>query len=148
MARVEGFEPNHSGQQPTDENGNPASVGVWGDSDIGVGVFGSSGTIPPGDTDIPIAGAGVEGHAFEVPGVVGRSVHDSGVSGESVESLGMLGRSDSGTGVLGVTFNATPGDASGVFGSSVAEGNGVTGFVGSQWAAVCAEPACAELALR
>lgn len=34
--------------------------------------------------------------------------------------------------MLGVTFNQVPGEASGVYGSSVANGNGVTGFVGSQ----------------
>ncbi|MBD0323567.1 MAG: hypothetical protein ICV72_09305 [Aldersonia sp.] len=132
MARVTGFEPNNSGQQPIDSNGDPAGVGVWGDSDTGVGVFGTSGTLAPGDSDIPVAIAGVEGHGTAVPGVVGRSITDAGVTGESVQGLGMLGRGNSGTGVLGVTFNPSPGDASGVFGSSVAEGNGVTGFVGSQ----------------
>ena len=132
MARVEGFEPNHSGQQPTDESGNAVSVGVWGDSDSGVGVFGSTGVIPAAATDIPIQIAGVEGHSFERPGVLGRSLTGSGVDGESVESIGVLGRSTTGSGMLGVTFNQVPGDASGVFGSSVANGNGVTGFVGSQ----------------
>jgi hypothetical protein len=132
MARVEGFEPNHSGQQPADENGNAVSVGVWGDSDSGVGVFGSTGVIPAAATDIPIEIAGVEGHSFERPGVLGRSLTGTGVDGESVESIGVLGRSRTGSGMLGVTFNQVPGEASGVFGSSVANGHGVTGFVGSQ----------------
>jgi hypothetical protein len=132
MARVEGFEPNHSGQQPADEDGNAVSVGVWGDSDSGVGVFGSTGVIPAAATDIPIEIAGVEGHSFERPGVLGRSLTGTGVDGESVESIGVLGRSRTGSGMLGVTFNQVPGEASGVFGSSVANGHGVTGFVGSQ----------------
>jgi hypothetical protein len=122
MARVEGFEPNQSGQKPADELGNPVPVGVWGDSDIGVGVFGTTGPVPSGGTDIAVQIAGVEGHGFDHPGV----------DGESVGSIGVLGRSTTGTGMLGVTFNQVPGEASGVFGSSVAQGNGVTGFVGSQ----------------
>ena len=47
MARVEGFEPAQSGQQPVDSNGDPVAVGVWGDSSTGVGVFGTSGEPPP-----------------------------------------------------------------------------------------------------
>jgi hypothetical protein len=55
------------------------------------------------------------------------------VDGESPTGLGVFGRSGIGNGVLGVTFNsADPRDGSGVFGSSTANGNGVTGFVGSQ----------------
>ena len=122
MARVEGFDPNQSGQKPADDSGNPVPVGVWGDSDIGVGVFGTTGPIPPDGTDMAVQIAGVEGHGFDRPGV----------HGESVGSIGVLGRSTTGNGMLGVTFNQVPGEASGVFGSSVAEGNGVTGFVGSQ----------------
>ena len=135
MARVEGFEPAQSGQQPMDVNGNPVAVGVWGDSTTGVGVFGTNGALPPGVDDIPTTIAGVEGHSLQNPGVVGRSVEDAGVSGESLQGLGMLGRSSTGSGVLGVTFApevpGEPPSAAGVFGSSVAGGNGVTGFVGS-----------------
>jgi hypothetical protein len=135
MARVEGFEPAHSGQQPVDVNGNPVAVGVWGDSTTGMGVFGTSGVLPPGVDNIPANIAGVEGHSIQNPGVFGRSIEDAGVSGESVQGLGMLGRSSTGTGVLGVTFAPSipgePPSAAGVFGSSVAGGNGVTGFVGS-----------------
>jgi hypothetical protein len=132
---VEGFEPAQSGQQPLDVNGDPVAVGVWGDSSTGVGVFGTSGTLPTGVDDIPVNIAGVEGHSVQHPGVVGRSVEDAGVSGESLQGLGMLARSSTGTGVLGVTFAPEiPGEspsAAGVFGSSTAGGNGVTGFVGS-----------------
>ena len=135
MARVEGFEPAQSGQEPVDFNGDPVAVGVWGDSTTGVGVFGTSGVLPTGTDNIPTNIAGVEGHSIQNPGVFGLSVEDAGVRGESLQGLGMLGRSSTGTGVLGVSFApSVPGEppsASGVFGSSVAGGNGVTGFVGS-----------------
>src|SRR4029453_9173410 len=104
MARVEGFEPAHSGQVPVDSSGNPVAVGVWGDSSTGVGVFGTSGTLPPDGENIPVNIAGVEGHSTQNPGVMGRSIEDAGVSGESLQGLGMLARSSTGTGVLGVTF--------------------------------------------
>jgi hypothetical protein len=134
MARVEGFEPAHSGQVPVDSSGNPVAVGVWGDSSTGVGVFGTSGTLSSPTDNIPVNIAGVEGHSIQNPGVVGRSVEDAGVTGESLQGLGVLGRSTSGDGVLGVTFvpvdpSGNP-SASGVFGSSTVGGNGVVGFVG------------------
>jgi hypothetical protein len=127
---VKGFDPAISGQQPEDVNGNPVPVGVWGDSDTGGGVFGTSGVLPQGES-IPIdPPAGVEGHGVDGPGVVGRSLNDSGVVGESTGAPGVLARSTAASGLLGVTFS--PDDGShGVFGSSVAGGNGVTGFVGS-----------------
>jgi hypothetical protein len=135
MARVEGFEPAQSGQEPVDFNGDPVAVGVWGDSSTGVGVFGTSGVLPTGVDNPPTNIAGVEGHSIQNPGVFGLSIEDAGVRGESVQGLGMLGRSSTGTGVLGVTFAPSipgePPSAAGVFGSSVAGGNGVTGFVGS-----------------
>lgn len=130
MARVEGFETNHTGQIPVDENGNPVTVGVWGDSDDGVGVLGTNGVLPPGSPQVPIAIAGVEGHSIAHPGVVGRSVEQFGVTGESLQSGGVLGRSSTGTGVLGVSFSPDDSGA-GVFGSSVAGADGVVGFVGS-----------------
>ena len=135
MAQVKGFDPATSGQQPEDVNGNPVPVGVWGDSSTGGGVFGTSGVLPQG-TSIPIdPPAGVEGHGVDGPGVVGRSINDSGVVGESPGSPGMLARSVSSSGLLGVTFS--PDDGShGVFGSSTAGGNGVTGFVGSATGAI------------
>src|SRR5215813_687311 len=130
VAQVKGFDPAVSGQQPEDTSGNPVPVGVWGDSNTGGGVFGTSGVLPQGTT-IPIdPPAGVEGHGVDGPGVVGRSLNDFGVVGESPGSPGMLARSITSSGLLGVTFS--PDDGShGVFGSSTAGGNGVTGFVGS-----------------
>ncbi len=129
MAQVKGFDPAISGQQPEDINGNPVPVGVWGDSNIGGGVFGTSGVLPQG-ASIPIdPPAGVEGHGVDGPGVVGRSLNDSGVVGESPGVPGVLARSITASGLLGVTFS--PDDGShGVFGSSTTGGNGVTGFVG------------------
>jgi len=124
MAGVVGFDPAKSGQAPVDFSNNPVPAGVWGDSTIGVGVFGTSGTLPVGTNNIPINMAGVEGH----------SIKDAGVAGESVSGVGVLGRSSTASGVLGVTFvPSTPGqppDASGIFGSSVVGGDGVVGFVG------------------
>jgi hypothetical protein len=135
VAQVKGFDPAISGQQPEDVNGNPVPVGVWGDSSTGGGVFGTSGVLPQGSS-IPIdPPAGVEGHGVSGPGVVGRSIDDSGAVGESQNSPGMLARSASASGLLGVTFS--PDDGShGVFGSSAAGGNGVTGFVGSATGAI------------
>lgn len=129
MAQVVGFDPATSGQQPEDVNGNPIPVGVWGDSDTGGGVFGSSGVLPSG-VSIPIdPPAGVEGHGATGPGVVGRSLSDNGVVGESQDAPGVLARSTTSSGLLGVTFSPTD-DSHGVFGSSTTGGNGVTGFVG------------------
>ncbi|HEY1326656.1 MAG TPA: hypothetical protein VGI14_06940 [Casimicrobiaceae bacterium] len=135
MAQVKGFSPAISGQQPRDPSANPVPVGVWGDSNIGGGVFGTSGVLPPGST-IPIdPPAGVEGHGVDGPGVVGRSINDSGVVGEGLGSPGMLARSVNSSGLLGVTFSADDG-SHGVFGSSTTGGNGVTGFVGSATGAI------------
>lgn len=129
MAQVVGFGPATSGQQPEDVNGNPIPVGVWGDSDTGGGVFGTSGALSSG-TAIPIdPPAGVEGHGATGPGVVGRSLSDNGVVGESQDAPGVLARSTTSSGLLGVTFSPTD-DSHGVFGSSTTGGNGVTGFVG------------------
>jgi len=129
MAQLVGFDPGTSGQQPEDTSGNPVPVGVWGDSDSGGGVFGSSGVLPA-NTSIPIdPPAGVEGHGAAGPGVVGRSLSDNGVVGESQDGSGVLARSSNSYGLLGVTFG--PDDSThGVFGSSTTGGNGVTGFVG------------------
>jgi hypothetical protein len=119
MAQVKGFDLATSGQQPVDLNGNPVPVGVWGESNTGGGVFGTSGVLPQG-TGIPIdPPAGVEGHDVDGPGVVGRSINESGVVGESPGSPGMLARSSTSSGLLGVTFS--PDDGShGVFGPQAA----------------------------
>lgn len=129
MALVAGFDPAASGQQPVDENGDPVPVGVWGDSDVGGGVFGSSGVLPSGTTVFIDPPAGVEGHGADGPGVVGRSPAGNGVVGESLQAPGVLARSSTASGLLGVTFSPTD-DSHGVFGSSTTGGNGVTGFVG------------------
>jgi hypothetical protein len=129
VAQIKGFDPAISGQQPEDVNGDPVPIGVWGDSSTGGGVFGTSGALPQG-ASIPIdPPAGVEGHGVDGPGVAGRSINDSGVVGESPNAPGVLARSVSASGLLGVTFSNDDG-SHGVFGSSTAGGNGVTGFVG------------------
>jgi len=124
MARVEGFEPGKSEQQPEDADGNPVPVGVFGDSTTGVGVFGTSGTLPPDVNNVPANIAGVEGHSIENPGVAGLSIQDQGV----------FGRSATKNGVLGVTLAPSipdhPPSAAGVLGFSDAGGDGVVGFVG------------------
>jgi hypothetical protein len=117
MARVEGFEVGNSGMQPVDSDGVPLAVGVWGDSDTGMGVFGTSGQLPPGT---PTPGG-------EPAGVVGNSVQNFGVLGRSVESSGVMGQSQNNPGVLGVSFSPV---SSGVVASNVAGGNGVSAFVG------------------
>ena len=124
MARVEGFEPAKSEQQPEDDQGNPVPVGVFGDSTTGVGVFGTSGTLPPNVNNIPDNIAGVEGHSIENPGVVGLSIHSQGV----------FGRSETSNGILGVTLAPSiPNQFSnpaGVLGVGLGGGDGVFGFVG------------------
>lgn len=135
MAAVQGFDPAKSGQNPTDSNGNPVPFGVWGDTTTGVGVFGTSGLLAPGDQDIPTDVAGVQGHSRANPGVLGRSVSDAGVTGESLQSFGVLGRSQAGSGMLGVSFGP-PQDGKGLFGVSTTGGDGVVGFVGGATAVV------------
>ena len=85
MARVEGFEVGHSGLQPIDGfNGNPLAVGVWGDSDNGMGVFGTSGQLPAGTPFfLGSEPAGVVGHSVQNAGVIGRSEKFNGVFAES-----------------------------------------------------------------
>ena len=132
MARVEGFEVGKSGIEPVDVNGNPVSVGVWGDSDDGMGVFGTSGQLPAGTpfflgiSGDPILGsepAGVVGHSVQNPGVIGRSAEDNGVFGQSRDS----------SGVIGVSFSE---NSSGVVAANLAGGDGVESFVGDGAAVV------------
>jgi hypothetical protein len=125
MARVVGFQPAKTNQKPLDDQGNPVSVGVWGDSTTGVGVFGTSGAVSANVPNIPIINnAGVVGHSVETSG----GVLGAGVWGESIGAQGVVGRSQSSYGVLGVTFGLPPN--AGVIGSSTTGGNGVVGFVG------------------
>lgn len=120
MAIVKGFDPALSGQEPETSSGEPVPVGVWGDSDSGVGVFGTSGVLPP-NTLIAIDGpAGVEGHGVNGPGVVARSL----------TGLGVLAQSGTASGVLGVSFGPGSGGEAGLFGSSTTGADGVVGFVG------------------
>jgi|SRR5450631_296181 hypothetical protein len=125
MARVVGFQPAKTNQKPLDNQGNPVSVGVWGDSTTGVGVFGTSGAVSANVPNMPIINnAGVVGHSVEDSG----GVLGAGVWGESIGAQGVVGRSQSSYGVLGVTFGLPPN--AGVIGSSTTGGNGVVGFVG------------------
>jgi hypothetical protein len=91
MADVTGFDPAPSGQEPVDSQGNKVPFGVWGDSDIGVGVFGTSG--PPIPGDFIIETAGVYGSGGEL---------NQNVSGEEpIPVPGVVGVSPAGTGVVG-----------------------------------------------
>jgi hypothetical protein len=127
VARVEGFEVGNSGMQPVDPNGVPLAVGVWGDSDTGMGVFGTSGQLPPGTTTPGGDPAGVVGNSVQNPGVLGRSVESPGVFGRSQNSIGVLGQSDNNPGVLGASFSP---DSPGVVASNIAGGNGLTARCG------------------
>src|SRR5215217_2418189 len=86
MARVVGFEGGQSGITPaTYGPAYPVSeVGVWGDSDTGLGVFGSS-------------------NALERAGVVGHSNRGNGVIGFSASALGVMGLADAFPAVYGST---------------------------------------------
>jgi hypothetical protein len=91
MANVTGFDPAVSGHEPKDENGNTVPVGVWGDSNTDVGVFGTSGAVPPGG-NIVIASmlkAGVIGHGTDRPGIIGHSETACGVCAFSDKFSGL-----------------------------------------------------------
>jgi hypothetical protein len=125
MAQVIGFD-DKSGQQPVLADGSVLPVGVWGDTDAGVGVFGTSGALPEG-TSMPIdSSAGVVGHSFAREGVVGQSVNAAGIRGVSHYNAGVFGESDTYAGVQGLTEGSTP-MCYGVFGYATAEGHGVYG---------------------
>jgi hypothetical protein len=108
MARVVGFEPNPSGQHPVDDGGNPIAVGVWGDSDTGVGVFATTAS------DL-------------LPSVLGRNTNGPGIQGESSNNPAVVGRSPGSDGVLGATGAQ---NAVGVRGSNVGGGDAVLGEAG------------------
>jgi hypothetical protein len=144
MASVVGFDPNQSGQQPVD-GPNLIPVGVWGDSDSGVGVFGSSGALPHG---IPLMDiqqvAGVEGHGSkrdvaDAPkfGVCGRSRGFIGVQGVNIseEDPTEDGGFKSNSGVFGMTDGLGTNDAGrgeGVRGLGLTNGDGVVGASSSR----------------
>jgi hypothetical protein len=118
VARVEGFEVGKSGIEPEDGSGNPVSVGVWGDSDNGMGVFGTSGQLPAGTPFFL---------GSEPAGVVGHSVQNPGVMARSDDNNGVLAQSRDASGVFSVSFSP---NGSGVVAANLAGGNGVESFVG------------------
>ncbi len=96
MVNVTGFDPAVSGQEPRDEYGEKVPVGVWGDSSTDVGVFGTSGAVPPGG-NIMIASmlrAGVIGHGTDRPGMIGHSEAACGVCAFSDKYSGLYAYSD------------------------------------------------------
>jgi hypothetical protein len=144
MANVTGFDPAVSGQEPKDESGNTVPVGVWGDSNTDVGVFGTSGAVPPGG-NILIASmlkAGVIGHGTDRPGIIGHSETACGVCGFSEKFSGVYAYStnpDSDptvasilgiAGSAGIAVLGSGGDGEGVVGEA---GTGA-GVRGSSWA--------------
>ena len=96
MVNVTGFDPTVSGQEPRDENGNKVPIGVWGDSNTDVGVFGTSGAVPPGDNIIIAAAlkAGVIGHGTDRPGIIGHGQTACGVCAFSDKYAGLYAYSD------------------------------------------------------
>ena len=124
MARVEGFEVGRSGIEPVDGSGNPVSVGVWGDSDNGMGVFGTSGQLPAGTPFF---------RGSEPAGVVGHSVQNAGVIGRSEKFNGVFAESRDAAGVFSASLSPK---ASGVLATNLAGGNGVESFVGDGAAVV------------
>ncbi|MFJ8439851.1 hypothetical protein [Kitasatospora griseola] len=119
------------------------TFGVWGDSDLGVGVIGSSDAPMTGTTHVRAAGVvgvnkaalgvGVEGFCGQGTGVLGVGGSDQpGVAGKADAGPGVLGTSTQGPGVSGQGGGASPGVSGnaaagpGVSGTS-AQGVGVTG---------------------
>jgi hypothetical protein len=143
MANVTGFDPAPSGQQPVDEFGNQVPVGVWGDSDTDVGVFGTSGVLPPNDNLVIARGlkAGVIGHGGAFAEVDGEQRGYAGVIGHSLEACGVCAFSKRSIGLYAFTENVdedprlpaifgSPGNVGiGVHGTT-ARGEGV---VGDSW---------------
>jgi hypothetical protein len=112
MANITGFDPAPSGQQPVDQQGNTIPVGVWGDSNIGVGVFGTSGAPPPNSNFGIAQTAGVYGQGGEGPGVPG-SLSDGpipipGVIGSSSGNVGVGAFSDTWIGLYAETETTDP----------------------------------------
>jgi len=126
------------------------SLGVWGRSDTGTGVFGSSASATFGDAGVSgrsdkantfgtrgysVNGTGAWGHSENSTGVFGSSASatfgDAGVSGRSdkANTFGTRGWSTNGTGVWGHSDNSIGvlGDSSNSFGVF---GRGPTGVYG------------------
>ncbi|MFD7644515.1 hypothetical protein ACFV4P_28155 [Kitasatospora sp. NPDC059795] len=117
--------------------------GVWGDSDLGAGVIGSSDAPISGTTHVRAAGVvgvneaaqgvGVEGFCDRGTGVLGVGGADQpGVAGKAATGPGVSGSSTQGPGVTGQGGGTSPGVSGnaaagpGVSGTS-AQGVGVTG---------------------
>lgn len=143
MASVIGFDPAPSGQEPVDEFGNKVPVGVWGDSDTDVGVFGTGGVLPPNDNLIIARGlkAGVIGHGGAFAEVDGERRGYAGVIGHSVEACGVCAFSTRSIGLYAFTENADEEPRlPAIFGSPGNVGIGVQGttargegVVGQSW---------------
>ena len=132
MVNVTGFDPSVSGQEPRDEYGNKVPVGVWGDSDTDVGVFGTSGAVPPGGNIIVanMLKAGVIGHGTDRPGIIGHSQAACGVCAFSDKFSGLYAYSDNQDGdptvasILalasngGIAVEGSSGDGEGIVGVS------------------------------
>jgi hypothetical protein len=149
MATVNGFDPAASGQQPLDGSGQPLPVGVWGDSDSGVGVFGSAGVTSPTNPLLSGVRGGVVGHGGEPAPNEDPQWPHAGVVGHSTSGCGLVGFSNTGLALYAVTQNddndptlptilsfggnvgigvmATCHSGDGVVGQSNAEGTGVRG---------------------
>jgi hypothetical protein len=105
MATVKGFDPAVSGQQPLDGSGQPLPVGVWGDSDSGVGVFGSAGITSPTNPLLSGVRGGVVGHGGEPTPAEDPQWPHAGVVGHSTSACGLVGFSNTGLGLYAFTQN-------------------------------------------
>jgi hypothetical protein len=108
MASVTGFDPGHSGQQPVNYQGDKVPAGVWGDSDIGIGVFGTSGVLAPNAVDYVVQTAGVYGWGGEGPGTEGIFAPLPGVIGLSSAGVGVAALSENYSGLYAATDTTDP----------------------------------------
>ena len=128
MASVTGFDPANSGQEPVNSEGNKIPVGVWGDSNTGVGIFGTSGDPLPNAVTYIRQTAGVYGQGTQGPGAEDFPGPIPGVIGVSPASVGVAGLSDNFIGVIGVGGPDDDPTAVGVYG--LTGGNVGTGVYG------------------
>jgi hypothetical protein len=109
MASVTGSDPAPSGQEPVNFQGNKIPVGVWGDSNTGVGVFGTSGDPVPNSTVYIRQTAGVYGQGGQGPGANDFPGPIPGVIGVSAEGIGVAALSDNLVGLYAATDTTDPG---------------------------------------
>jgi len=124
---VFGFAGPHGTGVYGESDGSSFSAGVWGQSDIGIGVRGQSGDAGiagVSGTTSSTNGSGVQGNAAAVDavGVLGYNSTGVGVRGESTSSPGVLGESVASRGVFGYTAAGV----AGVYGKSLSS-NGAIG---------------------